>query len=70
MRRPLRVPRPLRWLLVLVALVLGWAAGSHLQETQARRAVETRQPKATTNPATRPAPGPMTKPGTTTATNP
>ena len=33
----MRIRRPIRWLLILIALAFGWLAGGYLQETRAER---------------------------------
>jgi len=48
----MRVARPIRWLLILVALVLGWVAGGYLQSSQAEaRWQHDHQPRPATLPA-------------------
>ena len=60
MQRPrLRVPRIVRWLLVVLALAAGWAAGNLLDEAKAARGPATVNPAAP--PATRPVTMPQTK---------
>ncbi len=50
----MRIPRPFRWLLILVALVFGWLAGGYLQESRAERQWQQEMNAAppTTKPAT------------------
>jgi hypothetical protein len=50
----MRIPRPIRWLLILVALAAGWAAGNLLDVQSAARE---------SAPRNRPATAPATLPG-------
>ena len=49
----MRVPRPVRWLLIVLGLAAGWAAGNLLDDAGAAREAATprRHPPATTRAA-------------------
>ncbi|QOV91318.1 hypothetical protein [Humisphaera borealis] len=60
----MRIPRTIRWLFILIALVFGWLAGGYLQETRAEREWQQERLRQHTAPATRPDSrgGPATSP--------